>query len=76
MIKRTDTGNGWEIHDTARDLHNTSGDYLMANESGNSFGTVSEIDFLSNGFKVKTQENSTNNSSGSYIYVAFAERSM
>ena len=76
MVKRTDTGNGWEIHDSARDPYNPSGDYLMANETAYSFATTSNIDFLSNGFKIRTNVNSTNNGSGTYIYMAFAEASM
>ena len=77
MIKRTDVGNGWEIHDTARDPHNPSGNFLIANEYSYSFGSSSELDFLSNGFKIRTNGNSTNTQDGgSYIYMAFAEHSM
>ena len=77
MIKRTDVGNGWEIHDNARDPHNPSGEYLMANETSYSFSSPSKLDLLSNGFKIRTNGNSTNTpDGGSYIYMAFAERSM
>ena len=46
MIKRTDVGNGWEIHDTVRDPHNPSDDYLVANETSYSFSSSSELNFL------------------------------
>ncbi len=73
LIKRTDVDNGWEIHDNVRDPHNPSDEYLMANENSYSFGSASEIDFLSNGFKIRTNGNSTNNSSGTYVYACFSE---
>ena len=31
------------------------------------------IDFVSNGFKIRNSSNLDNNSSGTYIYLAFAE---
>ena len=74
MVKRTDTGNSntnWAIYDSARsDNPNTK--YLLANTSG-AEGNYYDVDFLSNGFKLRLSGDTTNQTSGTYIYAAFAE---
>ena len=39
----------------------------------NAEGATSLIDFLANGFKMRNTDNDINNSSGTYMYLAFAE---
>jgi hypothetical protein len=60
------------MHDDARDPVNT-GDkqYLWANDSGAESNGY-DIDFLSNGFKLRNS-NGNWNTTGTYIYAAFAE---
>ena len=74
MIKRTDWTNnlGWAIFDNKRDIDNLVELDLLANSS-NAESTVVGLDFLSNGFKLKSNDVTWNTSSGTYIYMAFAE---
>jgi len=81
MIKRTDSGSqNWLIHDIKRDPHNVANKKLAPNlsfEENNSsyIGSSSQdtIDILSNGFKMRSNNNHTNISGGTFIYLAFAE---
>jgi hypothetical protein len=81
MIKcssSTDGGNGdWVIYDTARNTYNIMNSKLYANSSGAeaTFSPGYDIDFVSNGFKVRNPYANfgTNTSGQTYIYMAFAE---
>ena len=46
--------------------------YLLANDSG-AEGTSGEWDFLSNGFKIRSNSHWQNQSGGTYIYMAFGQ---
>ena len=77
MTKRTDTTSGWFIQDIKRGIRNSSsGTALEANsdlaESGIG-ATNYDIDFLSNGFKLRQSNIYLNATGGTYIYMAFAE---
>ena len=74
MHKRTDSGadDSWVIADNKRDIDNPVQKYLFADQS-NAEGSVNFIDFLSNGFKYRIADNTTNGNGNSYIYIAFAE---
>ena len=68
------SGEHWNIHDTTRQTYNLNDRYLLTNSSGAENTSASyAIDILSNGFKARTNNESTNYSSDSYIYIAFAE---
>jgi len=72
MVKRTDNTGHWEIHDTARSVHNLSTkriwpNYSYAEDSDGAW------DILSNGFKFRTTHDSINASGGTYVYLCFAE---
>lgn len=74
MIKRTNAAQAWMMYDNKRSVFNTTNDILYANTSGaesvdNSVG----IDFLSNGFKCRSGDDSINGSGDSYIFMCFAE---
>ncbi len=82
LIKKIQTGLGngeWYIHDTARDNFNQAQFKLYPSSSVAENGvsgettTTNAIDILSNGFKLRTGNGATNESSISYIYAAFAE---
>jgi len=79
MIKRFDGGaEDWNIFDNKRPRSNSTGNYinnkLYANQSSAESGSVYDaVDFLSNGFKIRTGRGGTNTSSGTYLYMAFAE---
>jgi len=74
MYKRTNSGadDSWVIADNKRDIDNVVQKYIFADQS-NAEGTTNFVDFLSNGFKYRLADNTTNGSGNSYIYMAFAE---
>jgi hypothetical protein len=71
LIKRYNTIQDWVIYDAIRDSINAVGKTLEPNEP-NSEGARGQMDFVSNGFKLRGT-NSVSNGSGTYIYMAFAE---
>jgi len=71
MIKRTDSTSDWYIWDTKRDTYNVVTNTLLADTAGAETSATS-IDDLSNGFKCRSAT-VVNASSGTYIYMAFAE---
>jgi len=74
ILKRSDSADGWFMYDTKRSPINVMNDYLNPNDSAAEVETTSvNIDFVSNGFKLRNDDNGHNNSSGTYIYMAFAE---
>jgi len=75
MFKRTDSADNWAIFDVVRDTFNPLDSYLYADSSASeaTFSTAL-VDYLSNGFKWRGAVNFGNNSSGTYIYMAFAEQ--
>jgi len=62
----------WVISDNKRNTFNDVDKYLLPNTS-DAEGTLALVDFLSNGFKIRTTDASINNSSDTIIYMAFAE---
>jgi hypothetical protein len=71
VIKRTDTTANWHMLDNKRDPINEADATLLANDAGAEFESTNDVDFLSNGFKLRANQTSTN--VGTYIYMAFAE---
>ena len=60
--------------DSARDEFNTVDLWVQANDSAVETSTSTRnIDFLSNGFKIRATTNDFNASGGTIIYMAFAE---
>ena len=75
MVKSSDwAGGNWTIIDAARDTYNVTTKVLQAeNSAAEQNYSQGVFDILSNGFKVKYQFDSTNRSSTTFIYAAFAE---
>ena len=73
MIKRTNGVANWVVLDATRDSYNVGGLELFPNTSGAENNNSPEIDFLSNGVKLRWTYSGTNASGGTYIYMAFAE---
>ena len=72
MVKVTNVTDSWFINDDKRDAYNLVDAQLFADRSdaeANSRG----LDFVSNGFKIRDNSTSHNNSGNTYIYMAFAE---
>jgi len=72
MTKETSATSSWNIYDNARSDDNPATELLIAN-STNSEGTGTDIDIVSNGFKVRSTSGNINTSGNNYIYMAFAE---
>jgi len=75
MFKRTDTTGIWWMHDSKREPFNPNDSALQAENSNAETANNStiEVDFLSNGFKLKSANNNHNANGGTYIFAAFAE---
>jgi hypothetical protein len=71
MVKRTDSGNNWHMHDNKRVPFNSNNKTLYANL--NNAEATEDFDMLSNGFKLRESGGGYNASGGTYIYMAFAE---
>ena len=73
-IKRiTSASNGWYVVDTERSPINLANDYLYLNSDSSASGfTNGAVDILSNGFKLRSNAQATNEAS-TYIYAAWAE---
>ena len=72
MRKAIDGDSNWQILDNKRSPHNPVNKFVRANS------TITEttnynVDFLSNGFKIRNADADYNESAQSFIYAAFAE---
>lgn len=75
LLKRADAdGYDWEILDAARDTFNV-GNKLLAPDASSAENTSNAniIDFLSNGFKIRSTNGTWNTNTGTHIFAAFAE---
>jgi len=74
LLKQTSTsGAGWRIHDIKRGISGNPEDETLYANSSSSESTGRNVDFLSNGFKLRTDSGDGNSSGATYIYMAFAE---
>ena len=75
MRKNIDGGvtESWIIEDNKRNTFNPVNEMLIANGNNAEVANNFDTDFLSNGFKMRTNNDGTNRSSTNYIYMAFAE---
>ena len=76
MMKRTDSSAHWGMYDTERDTYNEMSKSLSPSQDTNETAqSDDEIDVLSNGFKLRSNDGTINaSSSATYIFAAFAER--
>ena len=79
MKSTTETGLQWSLWDSSRIGYNPS-NYFLAPQSSAAEDTTNSgsnsnggPDFLSNGFKMRSNGGSHNSSGATYIYMAFAE---
>ena len=72
LIKRTDTSSSWVLFDSARSPFNDVNEWLRPN-GDDAEATSNNIDFLSNGFKLRKNDSFTNQSGKTFIYAAFSE---
>ena len=74
LVRRSDATQNWVITDGVRNTSNIVDKGLYADLT-NSESTADRFDFVSNGFKIRTNFLESNASGGTYIYLAFAEHS-
>ena len=68
------SGGYWNIRDSARTTYNgTAQELYTATKEVENHHNNRNIDFLSNGFKIRNSHDAINNSSRKYIYMAWAE---
>ena len=72
LIKRTDTSSAWVLFDSARSPFNDVNEWLRPN-GDDAEATSNNIDFLSNGFKLRKNDSFTNQNTKTFIYAAFSE---
>jgi hypothetical protein len=75
MIKNTTGTAEWLMRDTERDPYNnnTTGKFYADDSRDERVDTTDLVDITSNGFKMRGTDSSSNSSSATYIYAAFAE---
>ena len=86
LIKNTTAVEGWFLHDAKVDDNGVNDEGNPAGADGNprerrfqvnitqsEVGTTTAFDFVSNGFKLRTDTGSHNGNGNSFIYMAFAE---
>jgi len=77
MIKNSSSATNWKIFDSAREPDNLVGAYLEPNtaaaEANLGGGNTTDLDFLSNGFKLRGNASTINNTGSNHIGIAFAE---
>ena len=72
VIKREDQTTNWVVYDNKRDSYNTGSKVLLPDNSAAETSGTQKIDLLSNGFKLRSTGNNTNDSSP-YVYMAFGQ---
>ena len=73
MIKKSSSTGSWAILDTARNPYNVANTALYANLSNAENSSFEARDYLSNGFKLRTTDQNSNENGATFIYMAFAE---
>ena len=75
IVKNASSAYRWIIIDSVRDSFNPSGSWLAPNSPDDEdvFSGSYPHDFLSNGFKLRADTTTLNNSTKTFIYMAFAE---
>jgi hypothetical protein len=71
-IKSSSFSDQWLVLDAARNAYNVVNLHLHPNLANNE-SSLDWLDFTANGFKIRTTYSTVNQSSGSFIYFAFAE---
>ena len=72
LLKNADRAENWFMFDNKRDTYNVADAYLNADAS-TAETTLATVDFLSNGFKIRTSGAYANFSGSNIIGIAFAE---
>jgi len=72
IIKKTNAAKNWFLHDNKRLGYNPSNSYVNPNLNAAEYAGT-DLDIVSNGFKMRSAGSGHNESGHTYIYMAFAE---
>ena len=72
FLKKTSGAALWYIHDNKRNPYNVMDKRLYVDNAA-AEASANELDFLSNGFKLRSTETDINGSGSSYVYMVWAE---
>jgi len=72
IITKANAVADWFIRDNKQNSYNVMNEYLSPNTTATS-GNLNSFDFVSNGFKIRNDNNAWNGSGTTYYYMAFAE---
>ena len=72
ILKRDNGDDWWGLYDSVRSPYNVTKEriYPNTNDAG---ADVTNVDFLSNGFKLRTTDGAINATGGTYIFMAFGQ---
>ena len=73
IFKNSNSGNNWDMMDTQRSPINPADQDLQPSTSSAEYTPGNQVDYLSNGFKLRTASGNINGSGNTIIYMAFAE---
>jgi hypothetical protein len=70
LVKRIDGAESWAIEDNKRSTYNVIDKVLFPDSNAvEQENSINNVDFISNGFKVRNSDSRWNNSSGEYLYL-------
>tara|TARA_R110001592_G_scaffold138695_1_gene358161 strand:- start:275 stop:3676 length:3402 start_codon:yes stop_codon:yes gene_type:complete len=75
LVKSSTEVRNWHNMDSTRNPNNPANHVLWANRSNAEYSdnAYTDVDFLSNGFKLRNNDTAMNNNGQTHIYIAFAE---
>ena len=75
IVKNKDSAAGWQMYDGIRDVDNPADHRLQAQSTAVELvgDANTDIDFLSNGFKLKNADSDSNKVNNTFIYMAFGQ---
>jgi hypothetical protein len=73
LVKNASAANSWRLWDNKRPGYNLTNLYLTPDTSGAEGAINIDVDFTSNGFKIRNTNGSINGSGNTIIFAAFAE---
>ncbi len=74
LTKESSSTSGWNLRDSVRSPDNPVNEVLQADTTSSEMTSNYNVDFFSNGFKLRTSLSDSNTSGQTYIYLAFAEQ--
>ena len=73
MVKKASGTGSWWLRDNKLAPYNVRSQVLVLNSNGTETNGVGQMDFLSNGFKLRDTTDASNGSGADYVYMAFGQ---